>query len=123
MDYVQIKQLANRFAFAWDTAADNGCELADLFTTDGEFQPDQVKGRDQLAALARLGEHGPFQTSLYTVNHIIEASPEGARGKQYVVQIRHATTFHPVPPGEPVESCRPEKRRGTSIGGITRMST
>ena len=57
MDYIQIKQLANRFAFAVDTAADNGCEFADLFTPDGEFQPDQVKGRDRLAALARLA-HG-----------------------------------------------------------------
>src|SRR5262245_51669054 len=83
MDYIQIKQLANRFAFAYDTAADSGCEFADLFTADGEFQPDQVKGRDKLAALARLGEHGPFRTGLYMMNHLIEPSPEGARGKQY----------------------------------------
>jgi SnoaL-like protein len=100
MDYIQIKQLANRFAFAYDTGADGGCEFADLFTADGEFEPDQVKGRDQLAALARLGEHGPYRTSLYTMNHVIEASPEGARGKQYVVQIQHDDNIPPVPPGE-----------------------
>lgn len=118
MDYIQIKQLANRFAFAWDTGADNGCEFADLFTPDGEFQPDQVKGRDQLAALARLGEHGPFQTSLYTVNHIIEASPEGARGKQYVVEIRHDNNIPPVPPGESQWNLVGQKRGSvTSIGG------
>jgi hypothetical protein len=118
MDYIQIKQLANRFAFAWDTGADNGCEFADLFTPDGEFQPDQVKGRDQLAALARSGEHGPFQTSLYTVNHVIEASPEGARGKQYVVQIRHDNNIPPMPPGESQWNLVGQKRGSvTSMGG------
>src|SRR5437867_7050804 len=100
MDYIQIKQLANRFPYAYDTAADNGCELADLFTADGELQPYRVKGRDQLAAFARVGEHGPFQTTLYTMNHVIEASPEGARGRQYVVEIRHDNNIPPVPPGE-----------------------
>jgi hypothetical protein len=100
MDYIQLKQLANRFPFAYDTAADNGCEFADLFTADGEFQPDQVKGRDRLAALARHGEHGPFRTSLYMMNHLIEPSPEGARGKQYVIDIRHDNDIPPVPPGE-----------------------
>jgi len=100
MDYIEIKQLAARFAFAYDTGADGGCEFADLFTPDGEFQPDQVKGRDQLAALARLGDHGPFQTSLYMMNHVIEAAPEGAHGKQYVAHIRHDNNIPPVPPGE-----------------------
>ena len=118
MDYVQIKQLAARFAFAWDTGADNGCEWADLFTPDGEFQPDQVKGRDQLAALARVGEHGPFQTGLYTVNHFIEPSPEGARGKQYVVEIRHDNNIPPVPPGESQWNLVGQKRGSvTSVGG------
>jgi hypothetical protein len=118
MDYIQIKQLANRFAFAWDTGADNGCELADLFTPDGEFQPDQVKGRDQLAAFARSGEHGPFQTSLYTMNHIIEASPEGARGKQYMIEIQHDNDIPPVPPGESQWNLVGQKRGSvTSIGG------
>ena len=118
MDYIQIKQLANRFAFAYDTAAAGGCELADLFTPDGEFQPDKVKGRDQLAALARYGEHGPFRTSLYTMNHIIEPSPEGARGKQYVVEIRHDNNIPSVPPGESQWNLVGQKRgEVTSIGG------
>ena len=118
MDYIQIKQLANRFAFAYDTAADNGCEFADLFTADGEFQPDQVKGRDRLAALARLGKHGPFRTSLYMMNHIIEPSPEGARGKQYVVEIEHDDNIPPVPPGESQWNLVGQKRGlVTPVGG------
>ena len=101
MDYIQIKQLANRFAFAFDTGADGGCAFADLFAAGGEFQPGDIKGRDQLAALARLGDqHGPFNTRLYGMNHVIEASPDGARGKQYVAEIRHDNQIPPVPPGE-----------------------
>jgi hypothetical protein len=98
MDYIQIKQLANRFAFAFDTGADGGCEFANLFTPDGEFQPGDIKGRGQLAALTRLGDwHGPFNTRLYGMNHVIEASPEGARGKQYIAEIRHDNQIPPVP--------------------------
>jgi len=118
MDYIQIKQLANRFAFAYDTAADSGCEFADLFTADGEFQPDQVKGRDKLAALARMGEHGPFRTGLYMMNHLIEPSPEGARGKQYVIEILHDNNIPPVPPGESQWSLVGQNRGSvTTVGG------
>jgi hypothetical protein len=99
MDYIQIKPLAKRFAVAFDTGADGGCEFADLFAADGEFQPGDIKGRDRLAALARFGEQkGPFNTRLYGMNHFIEASPEGARGKQYVAEILHDNKIPPVPP-------------------------
>jgi actinorhodin biosynthesis protein ActVIA len=118
IDYIQIKQLANRFPFAYDTGAAGGCEFADLFTSDGEFQPDKVKGRDQLAALARYGVHGPFRTSLYAMNHFIEPSPEGARGKQYVVEIRHDDNIPPVPPGESQWNLVGQKRgEVTTTGG------
>src|SRR5262249_22979985 len=118
MDYMQIKQLANRFAFAWDTGADSGGEVADLFTADGEVQPDQVKGRAQLAALARLGDHGPMQTAFYTTNHRIEPSPEGARGKQYIVKITHDNVVPPVPPGESQWNLIGQKRGlVTTVGG------
>src|SRR5215471_3011643 len=118
MDYIQIKQLANRFAFAYDTGADGGCEFADLFTADGEFEPDQVKGRDQLAALARLGEHGPYRTSLYMMNHLIEPSPEGARGKQYVIEILHDNNIPAVSPSESQWSLVGQKRGSVAtVGG------
>jgi hypothetical protein len=115
MDYIQIKQLANRLLFAFDTAAAGGCEFADLFTADGEFQPGGIKGRDQLAALARLGDQkGAFNTRLYGMNHVIEPSPEGARGKQYVAEILHDNQIPPVPPEQSQWSLVGQKR-GTML--------
>ena len=35
MDYVQIRQLVARYAFALDTGSNNGYDYADLFTADG----------------------------------------------------------------------------------------
>ena len=37
MDYIQIKQLVNRYAFALDTGSRNGYDYADLFSPDGAF--------------------------------------------------------------------------------------
>ncbi len=37
MDYVEIRQLVSRYAFAVDTGNDNGYDYADLFAADGEF--------------------------------------------------------------------------------------
>jgi hypothetical protein len=111
MDYIQIKQLANRLLFAFDTAGNGGCEFADLFTADGEFQPGDIKGRDQLAALARLGDQkGPFNTRLYGMSHVIEPSPEGARGRQYVAEILHDNQIPPVPPSQSQWSLVGQKR-------------
>ena len=53
MDYVEIRQLVNRYAFALDMGSSNGYDYADLFTADGEFMRPYAKGREQLAALAR----------------------------------------------------------------------
>jgi hypothetical protein len=91
MDYVEIRQLVSRYAFAWDTAADNGCEFADLFASDGESVRPNAKGRDQLAAAARSqnGQAGPANTSRYLMNHVIEPSPDGAIGREYMIVINH----------------------------------
>jgi hypothetical protein len=52
------------------------------------------------------------------MNHIIEASPEGARGKQYVVEIRHDDNIPPVPPGESQWNLVGQKRgMVTPVGG------
>ena len=59
MDYIQIKQLVNRYAFALDTGSRNGYDYADLFSPDGVFDSNsrgRIQGRDQLAALARGGK-------------------------------------------------------------------
>src|SRR5262252_2007552 len=53
MDYVEIRQLVNRYAFALDTGSSDGYDYADLFSADGEFMRPYAKGREQLAALAR----------------------------------------------------------------------
>ena len=47
MDYVEIRQLVNRYAFALDTGNSNGYDYADLFAADGEFM--------RLRPRARLG--------------------------------------------------------------------
>jgi hypothetical protein len=86
-DYVEIKQLVVRSAYAMDTGADSGYAYADLFTGDGEFVAPQARGREQLAALARGGARGPAFAHQYLMNYVIEPSPEGARGRQYVVEI------------------------------------
>jgi hypothetical protein len=66
MDYIEIRQLVNRYAFALDTGSSNGYDYADLFAADGEFMRPYAKGREHLAALARgprLGRTTPCTTS------------------------------------------------------------
>ena len=47
MDYIEIRQLVNRYAFAADTGSSNGYDYADLFAQDGEFVQPHAKGREQ----------------------------------------------------------------------------
>ena len=78
MDYIQIKQLVNRYAFAVDTGSRNGYDYADLFAPDGVFDSNTrglTKGRDNLASLARGGKKGPLH-----VNHYIFAPHHRADG-------------------------------------------
>jgi hypothetical protein len=92
MDYIQIKQLVNRYAFALDTGSRNGYDYADLFSPDGVFDSNsrgRVQGRDQLAALARGGKKGPLHVNHYIMNHIVEPTADGAVGRQYLINISH----------------------------------
>src|ERR1051326_3166322 len=86
MDYVEIRQLVNRYAFALDTGSSNGYDYADLFAADGEFMRPYAKGREQLAALARGPRLGPDNTVHYIMNHVIEPTPDGAIGKAYLIE-------------------------------------
>jgi SnoaL-like domain len=86
MDYIEIRQLVNRYAFALDTGSNNGYDYADLFVPDGEFMRPYAKGREQLAALARGPRLGPDNTVHYTMNHVIEPTPDGAIGKAYLIE-------------------------------------
>jgi len=99
LDYIEIQQLVNRYAFAIDTCSNNGYDYAELYTPDGIFYwgvgTRKSVGREQLAEAAGGGKNGcqklqratadmPLATHT-TVNLIIEPSPEGATGRSYLV--------------------------------------
>jgi len=91
LDYIEIKQLVSRYAYAVDTGADNGNVYAALFAPDGAFADRmgrETKGREALAALARRNTRGPQSAFHFIVNHVIEPTSEGAVGKEYLVQLR-----------------------------------
>jgi hypothetical protein len=104
MDYAEIQQLYARYAFAYDTAEENGEVYARTFTSDGAFnfpngdprgrcepvssgsKAAECKGFAALAKLARgTGEtKGRLTLSHVTTNIVIEPSAEGAKGKAYL---------------------------------------
>jgi hypothetical protein len=101
MDYIQIKQLVNRYAFALDTGSRNGYDYADLFAPDGVFDSNtrgRTQGRDQLATLARDEKRGPLYINHYIMNHIIEPTADGAIGRQYLINISHDDNPPPIGP-------------------------
>jgi SnoaL-like domain len=87
-DYIQIQQLVNRYPYAVDTGAQNGDMYAGLFASDGTFgqRTGDVQGKDALAAVARRFQRGPQSTFHFLMDHVIEPSPEGAVGKEYLAQ-------------------------------------
>jgi hypothetical protein len=90
MDYIQINQLINRYAYAVDTGADQGGMYAGLFAPDGKFLQRggvAVAGREALAALGYRTSRGPQSVFHYLMSHAIEPTPDGnARGKEELVQ-------------------------------------
>jgi hypothetical protein len=80
-DYVELQQLVARYAFALDTADNNGYTYADLFAPGGSFN--DTKGRDALAALPRNPRRGPLYVRNYGAIAIIQPTPDGATGIQY----------------------------------------
>ena len=95
MDYVEIRQLVARHAWALDSGTDNGYAFADLFTPDGESVRPDAAGRERLAALARGGRRGPAYRHHYAMNHVIDASANGVTGKQYVIGIDFDDSLQP----------------------------
>ena len=93
-DYLDIQKLVSNYAYALDTGADNGYMYADLFAPDGEFVggSGSTKGRDALANMGRLqfidGHKPTYGVSHFIMNHVIEPSPEGATGKEYMILVR-----------------------------------
>jgi hypothetical protein len=93
LDYIEIRQLAARYGHAVDQGADNGYAYADLFAPEAAFG--QARGRDQLAALAKRTARGPQTAWHYIVNHVIEPTEDGAKGKEYLLHLRYGE------PGQP----------------------
>jgi len=105
LDYQEIEQLVNRYPYGIDTCANNGYDYANVFTTDGVFIDKNsdagyaaggrvlARGRDALATLIGGGERGCKTKLPWTdwshlmLNHEITATPEGAKGRVYLVQL------------------------------------
>lgn len=105
LDYAEITQLINRYAYGIDTCGNNGYDYAHVFTQDGVFIDKNsdagfaadgrvlAKGRDALAELVGGGTRGCKEKLVWTdwshlmLNHEITPSPEGARGRVYLVQL------------------------------------
>jgi hypothetical protein len=105
LDYQEIQQLVNRYAYGIDTCANNGYDYANLFTTDGVFIDNNsdsgygaggkvlAKGRDALATLVGGGERGCKTKLVWTdwshlmLNQEITPTAEGAKGRVYLVQL------------------------------------
>ena len=101
LDYFQIQQLVAKYAQYIDTCSNNGYDYADLFAADGFFAPFQngaigrkAQGREALAKVSGGGPDGCTGAGwirqgvhhLY-VNHIIDPTPEGAKGQVNMLMI------------------------------------
>ena len=90
LDYVEIRQLVAKYAYALDTGAGNGAMYADLFTPDGVFtgmnqgaDGRSYTGRETLAGLpGRM--RGSNYVSHFIMNEVITPAPGGATGTQYL---------------------------------------
>jgi hypothetical protein len=105
LDYQEITQLINRYAYGIDTCANNGYDYADVFTPDGVFIDKNsdagfkaggrvlAKGREALATLVGGGSRGCKTKLVWTdwshlmLNHQITPTPQGATGRIYLVQM------------------------------------
>jgi hypothetical protein len=108
LDYIELRHLVAKYAYALDTGADDGYAYADLFAADGVFtgmnqgqNGRSYAGRDTLAGLARGGRRGPLYISHFITNVVIEPTPDGARGTQYlaILALGDGQTPHAVDHG------------------------
>src|SRR5262249_11885952 len=82
-DRIDIQQLIARYAFAYDSGADNCFAFADLFTPDGEFvgQRGRAQGREALAAYCRGGRKPAIGVSHFIMNPVIDVTRDGVTGR------------------------------------------
>jgi hypothetical protein len=86
-DYIEIQQLVARYPYALDQNPDEGQSYANLFTPDAVFRQPRTEGRQNLATMASRAPHGAKYTRHFLANHVIEATADGAVGKQYLVAV------------------------------------
>jgi hypothetical protein len=94
-DYIEIQQLVSRYPYALDQNPDEGLSYANLFTPDAVFRQPRTEGRQNLATMASRAPHGPRYTRHFLANHLIEATTDGAVGKQYLVAVDIGETGQP----------------------------
>src|SRR6185436_8653346 len=86
-DYIEIQQLVARYPYALDQNPDEGRSYANLFTPDAVFRQPRTEGRQNLAKMASGAPHGAKYARHFLANHVIEATADGAVGKQYLVAV------------------------------------
>jgi len=86
-DYIEIQQLVARYPYALDQNPDEGLSYANLFTPDAVFRQPRTEGRQNLARMASGAPHGAKYARHFLANHVIEVTPDGAVGKQYLVAV------------------------------------
>jgi hypothetical protein len=89
-DYLEIQKLVASYGQALDSGIgreDNGEVYAALFAGDGIFGRPYTTGHDALVALAHTQPHNRNYIRHFLTNTVIEPSPEGAQGRQYLVVI------------------------------------
>jgi hypothetical protein len=86
-DYIEIQQLVSRYPYALDQNPDEGLSYASLFTPDAVFRQPRTEGRANLATMASRAPHAPKYTRHFLANHLIEATPDGTTGRQYLVAV------------------------------------
>ncbi len=86
-DYIEIQQLVARYPYALDQNPDDGLSYANVFTPEAVFRQPRTEGRQNLATMASRAPHGAKYTRHFLANHVIEAAPDGAVGKQYLVAV------------------------------------
>jgi hypothetical protein len=105
LDYQEITQLINRYAYGIDTCGNNGYDYANVFTEDGKFIDRNsdagfaaggrvlAEGREALATLVGGGSRGCATKLVWTdwshlmLNHEITPTAAGATGRVYLVQL------------------------------------
>ena len=105
LDYQDIAQLTNRYAYGIDTCGNNGYDYADVFTPDGEFIDRNsdpgfkaggrvlAKGREALATLIGGGSRGCKTKLVWTdwshimSNLVVTPAATGATGRLYLLQM------------------------------------